>query len=104
MTTMRFSTSDIFDDFCINCYGVWLERGELQGIILHIWGSAFQISLEDMSQTTIKKFLEVFHGKKKFADSVKEFLAAWHFLTLKLAASKPDLVKELNAISRSLPF
>jgi Zn-finger nucleic acid-binding protein len=71
---VRYEDSKIKVDFCRNCQGIWLDRGEFKRIMVYLRRKSDYEILRRYTQNAVKELWEVFTGPEKFREELEDFL------------------------------
>jgi Zn-finger nucleic acid-binding protein len=104
MSEFQFDDSNVKLEFCINCGGAWLDRGELDIILKFLQERVAAKTLLDIGKSSVEQFTQIFSGPKGMIEEVRDFVAAWRMLSLKFSITHPKLSEKYQAIRQSLPF
>jgi len=104
MSELTFDNSNVNLEFCINCGGVWLDRGELNSVMKFIQEKMASESLGELGKASLGQFKEMFGGPKGLLEEVKDYIAAWRMVSTKFAVTHPTLVEKIRLIRSSVPF
>ncbi|MGH7239918.1 MAG: zf-TFIIB domain-containing protein, partial [Candidatus Saccharimonadales bacterium] len=66
LARLAYDNSSVRIDFCKNCRGIWLDRGEFKQIMVYLKKKADYEILHHYTKNLIKQLWEVFHGPKQF--------------------------------------
>lgn len=104
MSSLMYRQSNIVIDKCPLCEGIWLDHGELARIIRHLEQVLIAESGKEYVKETFKQFIEIFRGQEGIISEVKDFLAVFYLLRLKIASDHPKLAGASKFIYRYTPF
>jgi Zn-finger nucleic acid-binding protein len=104
MAALTYRQSRIVIDKCRICEGVWLDPGELVKIIRYLEKVVLTESAKSYAKDTFKQFIEIFTGKEGIISEVKDFLAVFYLMELRIATEHPSLAAASQSISKSTPF
>ncbi|MCG3206354.1 MAG: hypothetical protein KCHDKBKB_03090 [Elusimicrobia bacterium] len=104
MSELRFDSSSVILEFCINCAGAWFDHGEHKAIVDFLRERATAYTADDLKRISLQQLKQIFDGPKGVVDEIKDFVASWRMLSLRFAVEHPKLVERINRMRRSLPF
>jgi len=104
MLSLKFMDSNVVIDKCSHCNGIWLDAGELAKIILYLERKINTETSGEYAKDTFRKFIEIFKGHKGFVSEVKDFLAIFYLLRLRIAVEHPKLAKAIDKTYESVPW
>lgn len=85
-------------DFCKNCEGIWLDRGEFKQIVVYLKTKSDYQVINKYIKNFVLQLWEVFSGPEKFRSELEDFLTLTKLLKYKLITQYPyikDLVDSL---------
>ncbi|MSU54862.1 MAG: hypothetical protein EXS48_03475 [Candidatus Staskawiczbacteria bacterium] len=80
-------------DFCEQCGGVWLDKGEFKQIINYLKQKADYDILNNYSKTLVVKLWEVFTGPKSLRDELEDLVTVIKLFKYKFLAQHPHIIK-----------
>jgi Zn-finger nucleic acid-binding protein len=104
MSSLKYMDSQVVIDKCSHCEGVWLDAGELAKIILYLEKKINTETSKEYAKDTFKEFIKIFSGKKGLLSEVKDFLAVFYLLRLRIAVEHPKLLKASQRTYESVPW
>lgn len=97
---IHYDDSKVKIDFCKNCLGIWLDRGEFKQIINYLKRKSDYEIVSHFSKNTITQLWEVFSGPEGFRSELEDFLTLIKLFNYKFIAQHPHLV---DLIEEDLP-
>ncbi len=94
-----YDGSNVKIDFCKNCRGMWLDRGEFKQIMVYLKRKSDYEILHHYSKNAAKQLWEVFTGPTTFREELEDFLMVLKLLNYKFVVQHPVL----NALIEDLP-
>ena len=91
-------------DYCPNCKGVWLDRGELKKIIVALEKELLTKPFSKYLSETIKEAKEIITGPESISSEWKDFIAVFRMMQYRLFAENPKLVDGLIKSYKISPF
>ena len=88
---VNYDESSVKIDFCKNCKGVWLDRGEFKQIIIYLKRKADYEILHRYTKNLVVQLWEVFAGPKKFREELEDFMMLIKLLNYKFVVQHPFL-------------
>jgi Zn-finger nucleic acid-binding protein len=104
MRSLKYQQSKIIIDKCQFCEGIWLDHGELARIIRYLEHTLDIESSKEYVKDSFKQFIEIFRGREGVISEVKDFLAVFYLLKLRIAVDHPKLAKASENINKYTPF
>lgn len=86
-----YDNSNVKIDFCKNCQGVWLDRGEFKQMMVYLKKKSDYEILHRYTKNLITELWEVFTGPQKLREELSDFLMLSKLLNYKLLAQHPFL-------------
>lgn len=102
LASLKYMDSTIVIDKCLQCKGVWLEPKELTRIIRYLEKRLSTETAKEYAADAAKQFMEIFTGHEGIVSEVKDFLAVFYLLELRIAVEHPTLANTAQKIYR--PF
>ncbi len=91
LTEIHYDDSKTKIDFCKNCQGIWLDRGEFKQIMNYLKRKSDYELLNHYTRNAAKQLWEVFSGPGQFKDEVADFLTLIQLFRYKLEKQYPDI-------------
>lgn len=104
MLSLEYMDSKVVIDKCPNCRGIWLEPGELTKIILYLENKVNTETTKEYAKDTFKQFIQIFTGRDGIISEVKDFLAIFYLLQLRISVEHPKLAKASQKTYESVPW
>lgn len=90
---INYDDSKVKIDFCKNCQGIWLDRGEFKQIIVYLKNKADYEILHHYAKNLIKQLWEVFAGPQNLREELEDFLMVLKLLNYKFMVQYPNIEK-----------
>ncbi|OGZ67815.1 MAG: hypothetical protein A3D35_00190 [Candidatus Staskawiczbacteria bacterium RIFCSPHIGHO2_02_FULL_34_9] len=87
-------------DFCKNCQGVWLDRGEFKQLMIYLKKKSDYEILHHYTKNLITELWEVFSGPKDFREELADFLILSKLLKYKFVTQHPFLEKWIESLPK----
>ena len=94
-----YDDSKVKVDFCKNCQGVWLDRGEFKQIINYLKSKSDYEILHHYMKNLVLELWEVFSGPEGFRSELLDLLMLTKLFNYKFVAQHP----RLNELMEGLP-
>ncbi len=104
MSSLSYSKSDIILNKCTTCRGVWIHHGEFQKIILYLEKVVSNFSTAEIAVDSLKHLVDIIATPNGLEDGVKDYLAIFKLLNLKVSVEHPPLAEAISNIYKYLPF
>jgi Zn-finger nucleic acid-binding protein len=88
---IKYEDSKVKIDFCKNCQGIWLDRGEFKQIMVYLRRKADYEILHKYAKNLARELWEVFSGPEKFREELEDFLMLLKLFNYKFAVQHPVL-------------
>ena len=88
---VNYDESKVKIDFCKNCEGIWLDRGEFKQIMVYLKNKSDYEILHRYTKNLILELWEVFAGPQKFREELEDFLMFLKLLNYKFVVQHPHL-------------
>ena len=102
MESLKYMDSTVIIDKCLQCKGVWLDPKELMRVIRYLENRLITETAKEYATDAFKQFKEIFTGHEGIISEVKDFLAVFYLLELRIAVEHPKLADVAQKIYR--PF
>ena len=99
LVEIEYNGSKTKIDFCKNCGGVWLDRGEFKQLINYLKNKSDYEILRNYVKNLLLELWEVFSGPEPFKSEVGDFLMVLKLFNYKFIAQHPTL----NNLIENLP-
>lgn len=93
LVQIKYDNSKVKIDYCKNCQGIWLDRGEFKQIMVYLKNKADYEILHHYTRNLIKQLWEVFTGPQKLREELSDVLMILKLLDYKFMAQHPHLEK-----------
>ncbi len=98
---VEYDDSETKIDFCSQCEGIWLDRGEFKKIMSYLKDrGAYQI-MNSYARTLIEEVGEVFTGPESLEEEIADVLTVLSLLKYRFAGKYPFLAKMISEIPKS---
>lgn len=91
LVQVNYDESNVKIDFCKNCNGVWLDRGEFKQILIYLKKKADYEILHRYTKNLTKELWEVFSGPQKLREELYDFLMLTKLFNYKFLVQHPFL-------------
>jgi len=88
---VAYDDSKVKVDFCKNCEGIWLDRGEFKQIINYLKNKSDYEILNRYTKNIASELWEVFSGPEKFRSELEDFLTLLKLFNYKFIVQHPFL-------------
>ena len=93
LVEVRYDKSHVKVNFCKNCQGIWLNRGEFHQIMVYLKNKSDYEVLHHYVKNLVVQLWEVFSGPKKFREELHDFLMLLKLLNYKFVVQHPIVEK-----------
>jgi Zn-finger nucleic acid-binding protein len=97
---VRYDESHVKLDFCKNCQGIWLDRGEFKQIIVYLKKKFDYEILNHYTKNLVVQLWEVFTGPETLREELGDFLMLLKLLNYKFAVQHPYLMMLINDLEK----
>ncbi len=84
-----YDSSKVKVDICNVCKGVWLDRGEFEGIIEYLKEKCDYEVLNHLSKNVLEELWEVFSGPEKMREEISDFITILRLFLYKFREQHP---------------
>jgi len=99
-----FGDSKVILDWCPNCQGVWLDRGEFQEVLQYITDKLNSLTSEEAKGKVYEEIKEIWNGPENKLSEILDAKAAISALINITIFEHPKLCKWLTDFSNSMPI
>jgi len=100
MVSTIFGSSKIIIDYCKSCRGLWLDKGEYQGIIAQLSEKLVELKSEEMKQKVKEEIKEIWSGPESKISEILDAYVAMKALAIINILEKPELAEKLLSLPR----
>lgn len=104
MVAVDYDKTGVAINYCPECRGTWLEKGEFKQIINALNNEMANKSLSDYVKAGIEEAVEIITGPESFISEWKDFSTFFRMLQYRILVEKPQLHDTLINIQKSNPF
>jgi Zn-finger nucleic acid-binding protein len=104
MATVKYGPTDIQVDTCINCHGVWLDKGEFEQIISALENEVSSMSEDEYWDVALDEARELIDGDDGFISEWRNFKTVMRLLQYRILVENPQVREALAAFQRGTPF
>lgn len=87
-------------DVCAADHGVWLDRDEFDKIIRALDELVDRMSVAEYERAALHELAQVVHGPESHWSELRDFLAVFHLLELRLGIEHPQTAAVVDNLSR----
>ena len=103
LARIDYVDTNVIVDCCIDGHGLWLDKGEFEGII-----TALQKELEskpgsEYMHETLHQAVELVSGHERFASEWKDFATVFRLMEYRILIEHPKLAGALEVIRKGSP-
>ena len=102
--TLAYDATEIDVDYCPACRGAWLDKRELEHIVLALENELAGMSARELVASSLKEALEVLTGPESRASEWADLKHVLRLLTLRLAVENPGLHRLMVQAAQSTPL
>jgi len=100
----HFGDSNIIIDWCPNCKGVWLDRGEFQDILQFLTDKLNNLTSDEMKSKVYEEIKEIWNGPENKLSEILDAKAAISALINITIFEHPKLFNWLTNFSNRIPI
>ena len=91
MDVLDYNNTQVEIDYCTNCKGIWLDKNELQKIIIALEEEILTKSMGDYVKATVEEAKEIINGPESFLSEWKDFSTILRFLQYRFLSLHPKI-------------
>ncbi len=96
-----YGNSDIKVDFCEECEGVWLDKGEFKKIIEYLKEEAGDKIMNEYLKTLLEETGEIFVGPEPLDEELKDLFTVLGLFKYRFAGKHPFISRTISHIPKS---
>ncbi len=101
MHEVGYGKSDIKVDFCGECEGVWLDKGEFEKIVEYLKKEAGDKIMNHYLKTLVEETGEIFVGPEPLDEELRDLLTVLGMFKYRFAGKHPFLARAISNIPKS---
>jgi Zn-finger nucleic acid-binding protein len=104
MVLIDYDNTKVQIDYCPECEGLWLERGEFAKIVDTLTEEMLTKDFSDYIKASLEEAKEIITGSEHLASEWKDFLTVFRFMQYRILTDNPSLHNKILEIQKSSPF
>jgi Zn-finger nucleic acid-binding protein len=104
LVAVDYEDTGIEIDYCPECKGTWLDKGEFKKVIDALTKELLTKSFSEYIKASIEEAKEVITGPESFASEWKDFATVFRMMHYRLFAENPKLLDTVTNIQRMNPM
>ena len=104
LVAVNYGDTAVEIDYCPDCDGTWLDRGEFEKIIRSLTDELVTKSFSDYVRASIKEATEIISGPESRFSEWRDFMTVIRMMQLRLFSKNKKLLDSVAAIQRANPF
>ncbi len=104
MVNLRYGKTEVTIDYCPQCHGIWLDKGDLAKIIDRLENELGSGALSDYLKESIQEAKKIITTPEMLVSEWKDFLAFLRLMQYRLFVEKPGLLKAILSVQKVSPF
>ena len=101
MVSIKYGETAVLIDYCPQCRGIWLDRGELEKIIQSLEQELEEMNASEYIHASLTEAKELVTGKESFASEWRDLMTVLRLFEYRALSEKPGLSKILYVIQRT---
>lgn len=101
LVTFRYGETQVEIDFCTQCQGIWLDRGEFEKIIAALDAEADSKSAAEYISTSLSEAKELVTGEEKFSSEWRDLSNVFRLFQYRVMVEHKGLSKALYFLQRT---
>lgn len=102
--TVNYKDTTIQIDFCNQCEGVWLDKGELEKIIKELEERLHLMSVQEFFQESLKEAKEIMAGPETVISEWRDLSIVVKLLHSRILAKRPAIGHAIEILRGTLSF
>jgi Zn-finger nucleic acid-binding protein len=103
LARIEYPDTTVIVDICVAGHGIWLDKGEFEGIILALQKELESKPGSDYLRETLHQATELVSGHERFASEWKDFATVFRLMEYRILIEHPKLATTLDAIRKGSP-
>jgi len=104
LVTIDYGDTGVEIDYCPQCKGIWLDKGEFKKIIEALTEELLTKSFSDYIKASIEEAKEIVTGQESFLSEWKDFVTVFRMMRYRLFVENPKLLQTVIAIQKANPL
>ena len=104
LVTIDYGDTGVEIDYCPQCKGIWLDKGEFKKIIEALTEELLTKSFSDYIKASIEEAKEIVTGQESFLSEWKDFVTVCRMMKYRLFVENPKLLQTAIAIQKANPL
>ena len=100
MTTVHYGDASIAVDLCTECKGIWLDKGEYDGIVRYLEKVVDTSSVGDYLEDMRDEFVQLVEAREAPWSVMKDLSKILYLLELRFVVNHPDLARLTSAFPK----
>jgi Zn-finger nucleic acid-binding protein len=96
MCSLAYEGTQVVIDCCGKCKGIWIDKDELENIVISLDEQANRMSAKQYLKATLQEAIELINGPESLVSEWGDFKAVWRLLKLRLVVERPGLYQKLS--------
>lgn len=98
MVAVQYGSTGVTIDCCENCHGIWLDRGELDGIVNALTAELRSKDVGDYARASLEEARELFSGSESLTSEWRDLRSVLRLLQLRFFVDHPTLLGVVRGI------
>lgn len=104
LVAIDYADTGVEIDYCPNCKGTWLDKGEFKKIIDVLTDELLTKTFSKYIKASIEEAKEIITGTESFLSEWKDFATVFRMMQYRLFAENPSLLDTVINIQRANPI
>jgi Zn-finger nucleic acid-binding protein len=100
MVTVNYDDTGVEIEYCPQCKGTWLDKGEFANIISALQSEAANMSVPDYVKASLAEAKEMITGPKPFISEWRDFMTILRMFQYRFFVEHPDLQNKVIGIQK----
>lgn len=101
---INYGDTSIEVDYCPDCKGIWLDKGEFKKIIEALEEEVLSKSFSNYFSATLREAKEIISGPENFISEWKDFATILRMMQYRFLTENPKLAEKLNSAQQINPI
>lgn len=104
MAALAYGSTGVTVDYCVDRHGVWLDKGELEGILEALHKETLSKTFPEYLAASLEEAKEIITGDEGFISEWKDFATVTRLLQYRFLVENPKLAELLLALQATSPL
>lgn len=104
MVAIYYADTGVEIDYCPQCQGTWLDKGEFEKIIDALHSELVTKNMSDYVKASLREEKEIMTGPESFISEWKDFTTVLQMFQYRFFIENPKLLETVVGIQKGIPI